>query len=66
MRLCANCGGPFGMVRHYSYRVIGGPLQFCCRWCKDEHERKRAIELRQQARATAFDQELDTPRHVSG
>jgi hypothetical protein len=54
------------MVRHYSYRVIGGPLQFCCRWCKDEHERKRAIEVRQQARATAFDQELDTPRHVSG
>jgi hypothetical protein len=49
------------MVRYYTYRGIGGALQFCCRWCKDEHERTRAIEHRQRARATVFDQRLDAP-----
>ena len=66
MRLCANCSGPFGMVRHYSYRVIGGPLQFCCRWCKEEHERKRAIEVRQKARTGGFGGTPNSPRHASG
>ena len=48
MRVCATCGGPFGMIRFYVYRIIGGSLQFCSRFCRDQYQAERDRKKREE------------------
>ena len=53
-RRCHNCTGRFGMVRWYTFQLIGGTLQFCSSFCKAEHARKQEAECARIARERTF------------
>jgi hypothetical protein len=45
MKQCAQCHGPFGLIRRYIYRLWGGPLHFWCLRCKETYEADRLRRL---------------------
>jgi len=46
MPRCHHCQRPFGLTRHYVYRLGRGHVAFCSKHCKDTHQREAQERLR--------------------